>query len=87
VEEFAYPYGDVDDAVVEQTRRHFRRAVTTELRTLRGGEDANALPRLDMFYWRSAGQLEAWGTAGFSARLWTRARARQCRAWFSSLGG
>lgn len=83
----AYPYGDVDRAVVDAARADYRIAVTTELRALGAVEEPLALPRLDMYYWRAAGQLEAWGTARFAGRLWARARARQCRRWFSFLGG
>ncbi len=86
-EEFAYPYGDVNGLVREAARRCYRRAVTTELRAVRTEDDALGLPRLDMFYWRAPGQLEAWGSAAFAGRLWARARARQFRAWISRLGG
>jgi peptidoglycan/xylan/chitin deacetylase (PgdA/CDA1 family) len=63
--DFAYPYGDLDDRVTAAASRHFARACTTDLRTLSGGEAANLIPRLDMYYFRRPGAIEAWGTAAF----------------------
>jgi peptidoglycan/xylan/chitin deacetylase (PgdA/CDA1 family) len=76
---FAYPYGSHDGRVSDVVRRHFALACTTELRVLEGGEDPARLPRLDAFYFRTTGQLEAWGTAAFRRRVWLRARGRQVR--------
>lgn len=74
---FAYPYGKVDDAVVERTRRHFQWGVTTDFRLLSDVEEPMRLPRLEMFYFNRAAGLEAWGTPAFGRRLaWYRARRR-----------
>jgi peptidoglycan/xylan/chitin deacetylase (PgdA/CDA1 family) len=75
----AYPYGDVNDGVVTAARRHFVRGYTTRLRALGADEDLLQLPRLDMFYFREPGRLEAWGTTRFEHRLWLRAQARRLR--------
>lgn len=79
VEAFCYPYGVFDSRVRRAVAGCYRWACTTELRVLGAGDDPLALPRLDMFYYRSAGSLEAWGTTAFRARLWARARARALR--------
>jgi peptidoglycan/xylan/chitin deacetylase (PgdA/CDA1 family) len=83
----AYPYGDVDARVAAAAGRRFGLGVTTELRALAAGEDSLRLPRLDMFYLRAPGRLEAWGTPRFAQRLWLRARARGLRALLSTVGG
>ena len=77
---FAYPYGDVNDAVADAVRPAFERACTTELRPLAIGDDPIRLPRLDAYYFRAAGQLEQWGTAAFQRRIWLRAQARRVRS-------
>lgn len=76
---FAYPYGLVNDTVARAAGT-FRWAVTTELRTLGAREDPRALPRLDMYYFRSGSWLEAYGSARFRQYLWFRSRARRVRA-------
>jgi peptidoglycan/xylan/chitin deacetylase (PgdA/CDA1 family) len=86
-EQFAYPYGDLNPEVVEAVRPVYRLAVTTELRMLRAAEDAVQLPRLDMFYLRAPGRLEAWGSARFSSTLWLRAQARRARSTLSAVIG
>ena len=75
----AYPYGDLDEAVLAAARRHFVRGCTTRLRGLAGDEDPMQLPRLDAFYLRRPGRLESWGSARFGQRLWLRAQARRLR--------
>ncbi len=86
--EFAYPFGDLDGPVVEAARGVFRLAVTTELGVLGGDDDPLRLPRLDMFYLRSPGRLEEWGTPRFHRTLWLQAQARRARATLSAvLGG
>jgi peptidoglycan/xylan/chitin deacetylase (PgdA/CDA1 family) len=85
-EEFAYPYGDTSPAVAAATGQVYRRAVTTELRTLATGDDPLNLPRLDSFYLQAPGRLESWGTPAFSSRLWVRARARWLRKSLPALG-
>lgn len=81
---FAYPYGVVDAAAASRARAHFALSVTTELRVLRASEDPARLPRLDMFYLRTAGLLERWGSAAFRSHLWVRSRARELRRMFTS---
>lgn len=77
---FAYPYGAIDAPARAVVRRVHRWACTTELRTLAKAEDTHALPRLDAYYLRGAGQLEAWGTPRFHARLGIRRVARGVRS-------
>jgi peptidoglycan/xylan/chitin deacetylase (PgdA/CDA1 family) len=75
VEHFAYPYGDVDDAVASRVARVYRYGHTTEFRARRTSDVPMRLPRLDMFYFQAPGALESWGSARFAARLaWGGAR-------------
>lgn len=76
---FAYPYGLVNETVAQVARAGFARSCTTEFRPLAAVEDPARLPRLDAFYLRGPGQVEAWGTPRFRRRLWLRARGRQVR--------
>lgn len=76
---FAYPYGAVDAVVTAAVREVCACACTTELRPLGAQEDPALLPRLDMYYFRAPGQLEAWGTAAFRSRLWLRSQGRRLR--------
>ena len=78
-ETFAYPYGAVDDRSAAAVRARFALACTTELRVLRPNDDHALLPRLDMFYLRSAGLLERWGSAAFRSLLWWRSCGRRAR--------
>lgn len=81
---FAYPYGHVNDAVAAVARRTFEHSVTTELDLVRSDGDTALLPRLDAFYFRRPGTIEAWGTAAFRRRLWIRAQGRKVRALMPS---
>ena len=76
---FCYPYGSVDEEVAAVVRRTHAVAVTTELRALRPHEDPMRIPRLDMYYFRAPGALEAWGSPAFRGRLALRAFARGAR--------
>ncbi len=78
-EDLAYPFGDVTPAVARAAARVYRRAVTTEFRPLAPNDDPLRLPRLDAYYFRGQGQLEAWGTPRFRQRLWFRGQARKLR--------
>lgn len=80
---FAYPYGSVDAAAESTVEKAYAWACTTELSTLEGGEPAHLLPRLDAYYLRRPGQLEAWGTGTFRARLSLRRAARAARFWLT----
>ena len=86
-ESLAYPYGDVDPVVEAAAGRWYRWGVTTALRWLGAAERPLLLPRLDMYYLRAPGQLEAWGSARFRARVRLRARMRAWRAAWTSVGG
>ncbi len=73
----AYPYGDVDDRVAARAGEFFRWGHTTEFRPLAPSDSPLRLPRLDMFYFRAPGALDAWGTPRFRRRVtWLRARRR-----------
>jgi peptidoglycan/xylan/chitin deacetylase (PgdA/CDA1 family) len=84
---FAYPYGGVSDAAIGLVATRFAWGCTTELRTVAANEARALLPRLDMFYLRSPGQLERWGTLGFRCHLSLRAGARLVRHRLRSLAG
>jgi peptidoglycan/xylan/chitin deacetylase (PgdA/CDA1 family) len=73
---FCYPFGSFDERALARVRARYARACTTELDLLRGGEDAHLLPRLDAFYYRAPGRLEAWGTGAFRRHLWLRRLGR-----------
>lgn len=75
----AYPFGDVNRRVADAAAAYYRCAVTTDLRALDSADPLMSLPRLDMFYLRGPGQLEAWGTSAFRLRLGLRAAARRAR--------
>jgi hypothetical protein len=83
---FAYPYGAVNDAVARSARDLFEHSVTTELRLVGPRDDAALLPRLDAWYFRRTGTLEAWGSAAFRRRLWIRAQGRRVRAMMGAGG-
>lgn len=76
---FAYPYGSVTAAAHDVVRREFRYGVTTRLATLTSHDDPALLPRLDSYYLRASGTLEAWGTARFRVRMGLLAGARSVR--------
>lgn len=76
---FAYPYGAVDARVASAVRERFAVGCTTELRALSATDDCARLPRLDMYYLRSRGLLERWGSAAFRSLVWIRARGRWTR--------
>jgi peptidoglycan/xylan/chitin deacetylase (PgdA/CDA1 family) len=76
---FAYAYGRVTDAARDVVAREFHFGCTTRLATLRAGDDAALLPRLDSYYLRVPGALEAWGTARFRWRVGLLAGARSVR--------
>lgn len=76
---FSYPYGIVGAATHDVVTREFRYAVTTRLATLAPFDDPALLPRLDSYYLRAAGTLEAWGSARFRVRMGLLAGARSVR--------
>lgn len=76
---FAYPYGLVNGVAAACVRECYAWGCTTALRILSQSEDAALLPRVDAYYLRPPGRLEAWGTARFARRLRARALARGVR--------
>ncbi len=76
---FAYPYGRVGPRVLEEARRVFELACTTELAIFPVSPDPHLLPRLDTFYYRDLGRLEAYGSTRFRLHLAARAAARRVR--------
>jgi peptidoglycan/xylan/chitin deacetylase (PgdA/CDA1 family) len=76
---FAYPYGALCEAARDVVAREFRYGVTTRLAMLAPHDDPALLPRLDSYYFRAPGTLEAWGTARFRMRLGLLAGARSVR--------
>lgn len=76
---FAYPYGSVDEASEVAVAAVHAWACTTDLGGLGDAPRPHRLPRLDAYYYRRAGQLEAWGTPTFRARLSVRRAARDAR--------
>lgn len=80
---FAYPYGGVSVAARGVVTREFRFGVTTRLALLSPHDDPALLPRLDSYYLRAAGSLEAWGTARFRMRMGLLAGARSVRGSLS----
>jgi peptidoglycan/xylan/chitin deacetylase (PgdA/CDA1 family) len=75
----AYPYGAHDARTVRAAERVYEHAVTTELRVLSPGDSRCRLPRVDMFYMRTKGRMESWGSIRMRMYLRARAGARKCR--------
>jgi peptidoglycan/xylan/chitin deacetylase (PgdA/CDA1 family) len=84
---FAYPYGAYDPASAGLVASRYAWGVTTDLRPLERSEDPALLPRLDAWYFRQPGRLEAWGSARFRWRLRARGAARRVRETFRPAGG
>ena len=82
---FAYPYGSVSRAAADEVGAAFRWACTTELRPLSQRETPHLLPRLDMYYFRTPGRLEGWGTPPLRRFISFRSRARRVRERLASL--
>ena len=76
---FAYPYGGISDVARDVVAREFRYGVTTRLAMLTPHDDPARLPRLDSYYFRASGTLEAWGSARFRVRMGLLAGARSVR--------
>ena len=76
---FAYPFGAHNRAAAAAARVSHSYACTTELRTLRTGDDPFRLPRLDAYYFRRPGLLESWGTGAFRRYVWLRSSGRLVR--------
>lgn len=76
---FAYPFGRCSRAAIDAVRRVYPRACTTELRFVGPAESPHLLPRIDMYYCRRPGRLEAWKTGGFRKYLALRGALRRVR--------
>jgi peptidoglycan/xylan/chitin deacetylase (PgdA/CDA1 family) len=79
VKTFAYPYGAVGPAARTIVASSFNVGCTTRLATLARQEDPALLPRLDSYYLRAPGSLEAWGSRRFRMRMGLLAGARSVR--------
>jgi peptidoglycan/xylan/chitin deacetylase (PgdA/CDA1 family) len=79
VRSFAYPYGVLSPAATAAVRTRFDAACTTEFRALRRVEDPCLLPRLDAFYFQSAGSRLPWGSAALGGYVRLRAGIRTVR--------
>ena len=81
---FAYPYGDVDDAVAAAAGARFPVAVTTRFAALSGAVPRALIPRFDMYYFRRPGAIRRLGTGAFGVWAnWVRFR-RSARETFAS---
>lgn len=80
----AYPFGDLDARVRDAAARWFHGACTTELRTLGGGDDLLALPRLDAYYLTPQVCRWAWGGGTLRHYLTMRRVLRHTRAWVAT---
>lgn len=78
---FCYPYGDLDERVVASVRRCYACACTTRFDVVTSRDERHRLPRLDAYYYRAAGRLEAFGTPFFRSHLWLRQQARRVGSW------
>ncbi|MDH5198477.1 MAG: polysaccharide deacetylase family protein, partial [Gemmatimonadota bacterium] len=76
---FAYPYGGYTPGVLAAAGAVYQYACTTDFRLASPADDPHALPRLDAYYFRSAGSLESWGSVRARLRLGARAVARGIR--------
>jgi peptidoglycan/xylan/chitin deacetylase (PgdA/CDA1 family) len=88
---FAYPFGrhggQRGDVAREVAAAWFEQSVTTELAAVPSVPDRHLLPRLDAFYYRAPGRLEAFGRLSFRLHLVFRARARGLREAVRPHGG
>jgi peptidoglycan/xylan/chitin deacetylase (PgdA/CDA1 family) len=87
VSSFAYPYGDLDPAVTELAREHFRGAVSVRLGTAHPGDDRMLLPRLDVYYLRDPAVFRLLGTARGALYLGARRLARDVKRWVTGQRG
>jgi peptidoglycan/xylan/chitin deacetylase (PgdA/CDA1 family) len=80
---FAYPYGRVSEAVSAAVAANFAWGCTTEHRPFDTAERRERLPRLDMYYYRSGGRLDAWDTSSFRRHLRMTQQRRRLRSLLS----
>jgi len=81
---FAFPYGSMDPSSEVAVGATYVWACTAELAPVAPDCGRHRLPRLDAFYYRRPGQLEAWGTPTFRARISVRRAARDARGWLAA---
>ncbi len=84
---FAYPYGAVDAASATAVAEAYSWACTTRLEPVGAEPELHRLPRLDAYYFRAEGRLEAWGTPAFRAWMGLRRMARSARHLAGVVGG
>jgi peptidoglycan/xylan/chitin deacetylase (PgdA/CDA1 family) len=65
----AYPYGDLDERVLDRSRAFYAFGHTTDMRLHAAGQAPMRLPRIDMYYYRSPNALDAWGQPRFARRV------------------
>lgn len=83
---FAYPYGSLDAASEAAVSGLHDWACSTELDVLGPAAPRHRLPRLDAYYYRETGALEAWGTTRFRVRLAARRAGRRARRRLAERG-
>lgn len=83
---FAYPYGSLDTVAETRVASLHEWACSTELDVLEPDAPRYRLPRLDAYYYRRPGTLEAWGNARFRVRLATRQAGRRARSLLAERG-
>lgn len=81
VDSVAYPYGFVDDRILEIAARHFRFGCTTRLGYLGPGADPLALERIDMYYFRPRALLKRLFSPPVAAYVGARRQLREVRAF------
>lgn len=84
VSSFAYPYGDVNQAVATAAGARFRLAVTTRFAALTGDAPRALIPRFDMYYFRRPGAIHRLASGALDVWVnWVRFR-RSARETFAS---
>jgi peptidoglycan/xylan/chitin deacetylase (PgdA/CDA1 family) len=84
---FAYPFGAATLRERNEAAQIYDLAVTTEMRDVAKDEDLHMLPRIDAWYFRTAGRFESFGTPAFNRYLRVRSRGRRLRASVNRLLG
>jgi peptidoglycan/xylan/chitin deacetylase (PgdA/CDA1 family) len=81
VEGFAPPLGRTTPAIRREVARHFRWAAGTKMGRAREGSDPFDLPRIEMWYFRSARRLRRYARWGWTPYFAMRAAMRAARPW------
>ncbi len=77
---FAYPFGALNPETTRSVEEHFAAAVSVEFRTAKKSDNLHALPRLDVYYFRSPRLFRLFGTLPGRVYLALRAAGRAARA-------